>query len=68
VLSAPEADGVTSTMRAEHYAAVGAVARVLSRVARTGLTRDEEIHAAIGTGHKAAPRRCSNTGSSRIRC
>lgn len=50
---APEADGVTSAMRAEHYAAVDAVARASSWVAQTGPTRDKEIYAAIGAGRKA---------------
>ena len=49
----PEADGVTSAMRAEHYAAVDAVARASSWVAQTGPIRDKEIYAAIGAGRKA---------------
>ncbi|MBS2545276.1 hypothetical protein KGQ19_00190 [Catenulispora sp. NL8] len=49
----PEADGVTSAMRAEHYAAVDAVARAASWIERSGPNRDQEIYAAIGAGRKA---------------
>jgi hypothetical protein len=53
VAFAPEADGVTSAMRAEHHAAVDAVDRAASWIAQSGKTREKEIYAAIGAGRKA---------------
>jgi hypothetical protein len=54
VAFAPEADGVTSAMRAEHLAAVDAADRGASWLGRFGEAgRDKEIYAAIGAGRKA---------------
>lgn len=61
MLFAPEADGVTSAMRAEHYVAVDVVARAASWVTQTGPTRDIGVTSRALTGQATPTWRTGNS-------